>query len=174
MLQGDKITITLLPIKRTPAIEGWRFSHPCRCMRRRNNNPLRQRPVFGVQLWEEAHGGGGQIQRCVFTCAQHSHFSGEESTTFHQIITFLKKYFWMNSKILNEFKNEFKLQAFVTQVLFATVICPDCKWGTKNMDMAKKNVFRALTNEKDIFNKKLKIPSELLMRNKIQFCWSIP
>lgn len=42
------------------------------------------------------------------------------------------------------------------------------------MAMAKKNVFRALTNEKDIFNKKLKIQSELLMRNKIQCCWSIP
>ena len=100
MLQGDKITITLLPIKRTPAIEGWRFSHPCRCMRRQNNNPFRQRSVFGVQLREEANGGGGQIQRCVFTCAQHSHFSGEESTTFHQII-----YYFFKKIFLNEFKN---------------------------------------------------------------------
>ena len=44
------------------------------------------------------------------------------------------------------FLSEFKLQAFIPQVLFATVICPDCEQGTKNMAMAKKNVFRALTN----------------------------
>lgn len=58
MLQGDKIAITLLPINKTPAIEGWRFSHPCKRTRRRNNNPLRQRFIFGVRLWEEAHGAG--------------------------------------------------------------------------------------------------------------------
>ena len=141
MLQGDKITITLLSIKSTPAIEGWRFSHPSTCTRRRNNNPLRQRFVFGVRLWEEAHGvvggGGDRIQRCVLTCSQHSHFSGEESTTFHQIIYIKKK---------KRFLSEFKLQAFIPQVLFATIIYPDCERGTKNMAMAKKNVFRALTN----------------------------
>lgn len=84
----------------------------------------------------ERGGEGDRIQRCVFTCSQHSHFSGEESTTFHQIIYIKKK----------RFLSEFKLQAFIPQVLFATVICPDCEQGTKNMAMAKKNIFRALTN----------------------------
>lgn len=39
----------------------------------------------------ERGGEGDRIQRCVFTRSQHSHFSGEESTTFHQIIYIKKK-----------------------------------------------------------------------------------
>lgn len=57
-------------------------------------------------------------------------FSGEESTAFHQIIYIKKK----------RFLSEFKLQAFIPQVLFATVICPDCEQGTKNMAMAEKYI----------------------------------
>ena len=163
MLQGDKITITLLSIKRTPAIEGWRFSHPSTCTRRRNNNPLRQRFVFGVRLWEEAHGvvggGGDRIQRCVLTCSQHSHFSGEESTTFHQIIYIKKKKdFWVNSNFRHSFHKYYLQPSYTQTVSEALRIWP---W------LRKMYSGHLLTNEKDIFNKNLKIQNELLMRNKI-------
>ena len=142
MLQEDKITIPLLPIKRTPAIEGWKFSHPCKCTRRRNNNPLRQRFIFGVRLWEEQHGvvveGGGETEyKGVCSHVHNIHIFLGKSPQLSIRLFILKK---------KRFLSEFKLQAFIPQVLLATVIYPVCERGTKNMAMAKKNVFRALTN----------------------------
>lgn len=87
-------------------------------MRRWNNNPLRQRFVFGVQLWEEAHwGGGADTKVCVHMCTTFTFFWGRVHNFPSDYLLFEKK----------GFLNEFKLQAFVPQVLFATVICPDCK-----------------------------------------------
>lgn len=60
-----------------------------------------------------------------------------------------------------------------------SIICsnhmPDRVLGTKDMApwLREMDSGHLLTNEKDTSNKKLQIKSELLMKKKIQCCWSI-
>ena len=167
MLQEDKITIPLLPIKRTPAIEGWKFSHPCKCTRRRNNNPLRQRFIFGVRLWEEQHGvvveGGGETEyKGVCSHVHNIHiFLGKSPQLSIRLFILKKK---KNSNSRHSFHKYYWQPSYTQSVSEALRIWP---W------LRKMYSGHLLTNEKDIFNKNLKIQNELLMRNKIQCCWSI-